>query len=82
MRKRHMNNDFTTHSLLYRLQNGLDGTSIQMVPLKRTNRGLRCNGMDYIRNGTPQNRGGTPFKKKDIERESTTPFYKHITPFY
>ena len=46
-----MNSDSITHSL-YHLQKGPDGTSIQIIPLRRTDGGLRCNGKDYIRKGT------------------------------
>ena len=44
-----MNSDFTAHSFFSHLQKDPDGTSIQIVLLRRTDRGLRCNGMDYIR---------------------------------
>ena len=53
MRKRHLNSNFTAHSSLYYLQKGLDGTSIQITPLRCIDGGLRCNGRGYIRKGIP-----------------------------
>ena len=53
MRKRYLSSDFTTHNPLYHLQKGPDGTSIQMVSLKRTDGGLRYNeGLYKERNPT------------------------------
>ena len=46
-----MNSDSITHSL-YHLQKGPDGTSIQIIPPRCTDGGLRCNGKNYIRKGT------------------------------
>ena len=57
MRKRHLNSDSIAHNSLYHLQKGSDGKSIQITPLRRTDGGLRCNGMDYIKKGTPQKEG-------------------------
>ena len=53
MRKRRLNNDSTAYNSLYHLQKGPDRTNIQIIPLRRTNGELRCNGNDYIRKGTP-----------------------------
>ena len=53
MRKRHLNNDSTAYNSLYHLQKGPDRTNIQIIPLRHTNGGLRCNENDYIRKGTP-----------------------------
>ena len=53
IRKRNLNSDSTTHNSLYHLQKGSDRTNIQIIPLRRTDGGLRCNGNDYIRKGTP-----------------------------
>ena len=53
IRKKHMNCDFTAHNSLYHLQKGPYGTSIQIILLRRTDGGLRCNGKNYIRKGTP-----------------------------
>jgi len=53
MRKRHLNSDSTTHNSLYHLQKGPDETNIQIIPLRCTHGGLRCNENDYIREGTP-----------------------------
>jgi len=62
-----MNSDFTAHSSFSHLQKDPDGTTIQIVPLRCTDGGLRCNGMDYIRK---KKKGCTFSKKKDIKRES------------
>ena len=70
MRKRHLNNDFTAHNSLYHLQKGLNGTSIQIVPLRCTYGKLRCNGMDYIGKRIPQKEGiNTLQEKRERERE-------------
>ena len=57
MRKRHLNSDLTTQNSLYHLQKGLDGTNIQIIPLRRTDGGLRCNRKCYRRKGTPLEKG-------------------------
>jgi len=57
MRKRHLNNDSTTHNSLYHPQKGPDETSIQVIPLRHTGGRLRCNRKDYIRKGTPLEKG-------------------------
>ena len=57
MRKRHLNSDSTGHNSLYHLQKDLDGTSIQIIPLRHIDGGLRCNEKGYIRKGTPLEKG-------------------------
>lgn len=46
-----------------------------MVPLRRIDGGLRCNGRDYIRKGTPQKEGMKVFQEKGIEREKTKDYF-------
>ena len=77
MRKRHLNSDSTAHNSLYHLQKDLDGTSIQIIPLRRTYGGLRCNEKGYIRKGTPLEKGMntlTTERKRELKftiKEST-----------
>ena len=74
MRKRHLNSDSTTHSSLYLLQKGLDGTSIPMIHLRHTGGGLRCNKKDYIGKGTPKRRDG---HFMNWEKENLRSYYKN-----
>ena len=53
MRRIHLNSDSTAHNTLYHLQKSLDGTNIQIILLRCTSGGMRCNRKDYIRKGTP-----------------------------
>ena len=57
LKKRHLNCDFTALNTLYHLQKGLDGTSIQVILLRRTGGGLRCHRKDYIRKWSPLEKG-------------------------
>ena len=43
MTKRHLNSDSTAHNSLYHLKKGPNGTSIQVIPLRRTGGRLRYN---------------------------------------
>ena len=54
MRKRHLNNDSTTHIPLNHLQEGLDGTSIQTIPPKtyRWRAKMQWGGLYRERNST------------------------------
>ena len=75
MRKRHLNNDSIAHNSLYHLQKGSDGTSIQIIPLRLTDEGLRCNGKGYIRKGTSLEKGVNILQ---MEREKTKIYCKRI----
>ena len=71
MKKRHLNSDSTAHNSLYHLQKGPNGTSIQIIPLRRIDRGLRSNENDYIRKGTPLEKGMEILQtKREREREN------------
>ena len=76
MRKRHLNNDSIAHNSLYHLQKGSDGTSIQIIPLRLTDGGLRCNGKGYIRKGTPLEKGVNILQ---TEREKTKIYCKRVS---
>ena len=76
MRKWHINSDFTTHGPFYHLQKGLD------VPLRRTNGKLRCNGMGYIRKGTPQKEGTNIFQEKGISERAKDHLVGSISPLF
>ena len=70
IRKRHLNSYLTAHNTLYHLQKGPNGTSISIVPLRRTDGGLRCNRKGYIRKGTPLEKGrNIPQTKRERDRE-------------
>ena len=70
MRKRHLNSDFIAQSSLCHLQKGPDGASIQIVLLRHTDRGLRCNGNGlYKEKNTTKKKGDEHFTRKNIERE-------------
>ena len=62
MRKWPQNNGLTAHNSLYHLQKDPDGTSIQRVPLKRTDGGLRCKE----RNPPERKHEHFPRKKKQV----------------
>ena len=80
MGKRHLNSDSTAYNTLYHLQKGLDGTSIQIILLRRIGRGLRCNRKDYIRKGTPLGKGIG--KQKLEKRELSVKLQRHTLTFY
>ena len=46
-----MNNNFTTSSLFYHLQQNFDGTSVLRKVLRHTDGGLGCKEDGYIREG-------------------------------
>ena len=59
-----MNSDFIAHSSFYHLQKDPNETSIQRVPLKLIDGGLRYKEIGYIRKGTPQKEGNKHFPRK------------------
>ena len=75
MRKWHLNSNFTAHNSFYHFQKGLDGTSIQIFPLRRIDGGMRCNERLYKERNPPppkKKRGDeySPRKKTEREREN------------
>ena len=73
MRKRHLNNDSTTHIPLNHLQEGLDGTSIQTIPPKtyRWRAKMQWGGLYRERNSTGNGMNILERKRKRKKKNET-----------
>ena len=79
MRKWPINSDFTAHSSSTTSKRILMGQASIEPPLERTDGGLRCKEMGYIRKGTPQKIGMNIFQEKRNKWENKEIPYKRIS---